>query len=108
MHGRWWSRPRRPSRSHPPRRLRPGPAGADGTDLVEVDETRTVVAHQPRFSARVFTPGERAYCDIPAGEAERYVARFTAKEAVLNAGRPHRFRPDRDRGGARRWGWGAG
>ncbi|MFE2554942.1 holo-ACP synthase [Streptomyces sp. NPDC059352] len=56
-----------------------------GTDLVEVDEMRAVLARQPRFAARVFTPGERAYCDIPADGAERYAVRFAAKEAVLKA-----------------------
>ncbi|MCX4985233.1 holo-ACP synthase [Streptomyces sp. NBC_00572] len=54
-----------------------------GTDLVEVDEMRAVLARQPRFAARVFTTGERAYCDIPADSAERYAVRFAAKEAVL-------------------------
>ncbi|WP_406065017.1 holo-ACP synthase [Streptomyces sp. NBC_01077] len=56
-----------------------------GTDLVEVDEMRAVLARQPRFAARVFTTGERAYCDIPADSAERYAVRFAAKEAVLKA-----------------------
>ncbi|WP_435972734.1 holo-ACP synthase [Streptomyces sp. Qhu_M48] len=56
-----------------------------GTDLVEVDEMRAVLARQPRFSARVFTTAERAYCDIPADSAERYAVRFAAKEAVLKA-----------------------
>ncbi|MFG2895716.1 holo-ACP synthase [Streptomyces zaomyceticus] len=56
-----------------------------GTDLVEVDEMRAVLDRQPRFAARVFTPGERAWCDIPADSAERYAVRFAAKEAVLKA-----------------------
>ncbi|MEV4937062.1 holo-ACP synthase [Streptomyces zaomyceticus] len=56
-----------------------------GTDLVEVDEMRAVLDRQPRFAARVFTPGERAWCDVPADSAERYAVRFAAKEAVLKA-----------------------
>lgn len=56
-----------------------------GTDLVEVDEMRAVLDRQPRFAARVFTPEERAWCDIPADSAERYAVRFAAKEAVLKA-----------------------
>ncbi|MFI9111847.1 holo-ACP synthase [Streptomyces venezuelae] len=56
-----------------------------GTDLAEVDEIRAVLARQPRFATRVFTAGERAYCDVPADPAERYAARFAAKEAVLKA-----------------------
>ncbi|QES17137.1 holo-[acyl-carrier-protein] synthase [Streptomyces venezuelae] len=56
-----------------------------GTDLAEVDEIRAVLARQPRFAPRVFTAGERAYCDVPADPAERYAVRFAAKEAVLKA-----------------------
>ncbi|WP_306330048.1 holo-ACP synthase [Streptomyces venezuelae] len=56
-----------------------------GTDLAEVDEIRAVLARQPRFATRVFTSGERAYCDVPADPAERYAVRFAAKEAVLKA-----------------------
>ncbi|MFH9725694.1 holo-ACP synthase [Streptomyces sp. NPDC017254] len=56
-----------------------------GTDLVEVDEMRAALDRQPRFAARVFTPEERAYCDIATDAAERYAVRFAAKEAVLKA-----------------------
>ncbi|MER6997964.1 holo-ACP synthase [Streptomyces sp. NPDC000410] len=56
-----------------------------GTDLVDIDEIRTVLARQPRFAHRVFTARERAYCQIPDDPAERFAARFAAKEAVLKA-----------------------
>ena len=56
-----------------------------GTDLVDVDEIRTALARQPRFAERVFTAGEREYCEIPDDPAERYAVRWAAKEAVLKA-----------------------
>jgi holo-[acyl-carrier protein] synthase len=56
-----------------------------GTDLVDIDEMRTALARQPRFAERVFTAAERAYCEILADPAERFAARFAAKEAVLKA-----------------------
>ncbi|MEU9058728.1 holo-ACP synthase [Streptomyces sp. NPDC048430] len=56
-----------------------------GTDLVDVDEMRATLARQPRFAGHVFTPAERAYCEIPDDSAERYAVRFAAKEAVLKA-----------------------
>jgi len=40
----------------------------------------------PRFVERVFTAGERAYCDAKgAAAAQSYAARFAAKEAFLKA-----------------------
>lgn len=40
----------------------------------------------PRFAGRVFTEGERAYCDSKGAAAfESYAARFAAKEAFLKA-----------------------
>ncbi len=47
---------------------------------------RQVVERTPRFVARVFTDGERAYCDgCGAAAAQHYAARFAAKEAALKA-----------------------
>ncbi|MEU8626011.1 holo-ACP synthase [Streptomyces sp. NPDC048669] len=56
-----------------------------GTDLADVAEMRSVLARRPSFGAKVFTPAERAYCDIMKDPAERYAVRFAAKEAVLKA-----------------------
>lgn len=40
----------------------------------------------PRFSERVFTSAERAYCDARGVvAAQHYAARFAAKEAALKA-----------------------
>lgn len=40
----------------------------------------------PRFTERVFTAGERAYCDSKGAAAfQSYAARFAAKEAFLKA-----------------------
>lgn len=40
----------------------------------------------PRFVERVFTEGERGYCDARGASAmQHYAARFAAKEAALKA-----------------------
>ena len=47
---------------------------------------REVLNRTPRFRARVFTAGERAYCDSRgATSPQHYAARFAAKEAALKA-----------------------
>ena len=48
---------------------------------------RQVLSRTPRFVERVFTSGERAYCDErgAAISAQHYAARFAAKEAMLKA-----------------------
>lgn len=56
---------------------------AIGADLCDIDRMRTTINRQPRFVERVFTLAERAYCDKRRDPAERYAARFAAKEAVL-------------------------
>lgn len=58
---------------------------AIGADLVDIDRIRSVIERQPRFVERVYTSGERAYCVQRNDPAERYAARFAAKEAVLKA-----------------------
>lgn len=58
---------------------------AIGADLVDIDRMRTAIERQPRFVERVFTDAERMYCDKRNDPAERYAARFAAKEAVLKA-----------------------
>jgi holo-[acyl-carrier protein] synthase len=56
-----------------------------GVDVVDIDRMRTIIGRQPRFAERVFTPAERAYCETAADPAERFAARFAAKEAGLKA-----------------------
>ena len=47
---------------------------------------RKVLRRTPRFVERVFTSGERAYCDHRGAAApQHYAARFAAKEAALKA-----------------------
>ena len=58
-----------------------------GMDLVEVARIARLIASPTgeRFLARVFTPGERAFCDRVRDRANRYAARFAAKEAASKA-----------------------
>lgn len=57
-----------------------------GIDIVEVYRIRETLARTPRFAERVFTPGERSYCESKGGAAaQSYAARFAAKEAFLKA-----------------------
>lgn len=57
-----------------------------GIDIIEVARIREVLLRTPRFTERVFTAAERAYCDSRgAVSAQHYAARFAAKEAALKA-----------------------
>jgi holo-[acyl-carrier protein] synthase len=57
-----------------------------GIDIAEVYRMRETIARTPRFAERVFTSGERAYCDSKGVAAwQSYAARFAAKEAFLKA-----------------------
>jgi holo-[acyl-carrier protein] synthase len=58
---------------------------AVGIDLVDIDRIRDVIERQPRFVTRVYTEQEQAYCRKRRDPAERFAARFAAKEAVLKA-----------------------
>ena len=54
-----------------------------GTDLVDVDRLRTALsARSPRLGIRLFTSGERAYCENQANEHASLAARMAAKEAI--------------------------
>ena len=46
---------------------------------------QAIARHGRRFLERLFTPGEIAYADSKANRAERYAARFAAKEAGMKA-----------------------
>lgn len=54
-----------------------------GTDIIEIERVAAAI-ERPGFRERVFSPAERAYCDLARG-AERYAGRFAAKEAVAKA-----------------------
>ena len=56
-----------------------------GVDIVEIDRMAALIARSPRFTERVFSEQERAYCDAKSNPAAHYAARFAAKEAVVKA-----------------------
>jgi holo-[acyl-carrier protein] synthase len=62
-----------------------GPVVGVGIDLVEVGRMRRVLERTPRFTDRVFTQAEWAYCSGRHDPAMHAAARFAAKEAVLKA-----------------------
>ena len=64
-----------------------------GIDIIEIDRIRRAIERWPGFTERLFSEGERSYCDRHSDPASRYAARFCAKEAVAKAiGRPLRWR----------------
>lgn len=57
-----------------------------GVDLVEVERVRNSIERWgERFTHRVFTAAERAYCERRPDAFRSYAARFAAKEAVSKA-----------------------
>jgi holo-[acyl-carrier protein] synthase len=57
-----------------------------GTDLAEVDRiAKSIGRFGDRFLNRIYTPAERSYALSKANSAERFAARFAAKEAGMKA-----------------------
>jgi holo-[acyl-carrier protein] synthase len=57
-----------------------------GIDIAEVPRIQhSIERFGDRFLRRVFTAGEIRYCDSKVNRAERYAARFAAKEAAMKA-----------------------
>lgn len=60
-----------------------------GMDVVEIARIARILAGSPgtaeRFLARVYTHGERAFCEGVHDRASRLAARFAAKEAAVKA-----------------------
>lgn len=57
-----------------------------GIDIAETARIEEAMGrHGERFARRLFTPGEIAYCEQFKNKAERYAARFAAKEAAFKA-----------------------
>lgn len=57
-----------------------------GIDIAEVPRiAQSIERFGDRFLRRIFTDGEMRYCDSKANRAERYAARFAAKEAAMKA-----------------------
>lgn len=57
--------------------------GVDIAETVRIGEA--LQRHGDRFSRRLFTPAEIDYCEKFRNKAERYAARFAAKEAAFKA-----------------------
>lgn len=57
--------------------------GLDATEIPRI--ARLLERYGDRFTQRVFTEGEIAYCARKARAAESYAARFAAKEAAMKA-----------------------
>lgn len=74
---------------HEPKEEQAEPQIADGVglgiDIVAIARMRGILERTPRFRMRVFTEGERAYCDATSQPVVHYATRFAAKEAVLKA-----------------------
>ncbi len=57
-----------------------------GVDIVETLRIQeSLEKHGERFYKRLYTAGEIAYCERFKNKAERYAARFAAKEAAFKA-----------------------
>jgi holo-[acyl-carrier protein] synthase len=57
-----------------------------GVDMEEVSRIREVISRHGRiFLDRIFTSAEVSYCERHRDPAERYAARFAAKEATMKA-----------------------
>jgi holo-[acyl-carrier protein] synthase len=57
-----------------------------GVDLCEVDRMESAIArHGERLLTRIYTEGERAYCESKPNRMERFAGRFAAKEAAMKA-----------------------
>jgi holo-[acyl-carrier protein] synthase len=57
-----------------------------GIDIVETARIQQALErHGARFCRRLYSPGEISYCEKFKGKAERYAARFAAKEAAFKA-----------------------
>lgn len=55
-----------------------------GLDLCQIARIEAVIASRgERFLTRIFTAGERAYCDRKKERASSYAGRFAVKEAVM-------------------------
>lgn len=56
-----------------------------GTDLVDIDRFREVLARTPGMRTRLFCEAELDYADQSGDPARPLAARFAAKEAVLKS-----------------------
>lgn len=56
-----------------------------GVDIIEIDRMRAALERQPRMKDRLFTDGEKAYCESKTRPEVHYALRFAAKEAGAKA-----------------------
>lgn len=56
-----------------------------GVDIIEIDRMRGALEREPRMKERVFTAGERKYCESKSRSFVHYALRFAAKEAAVKA-----------------------
>src|SRR5271156_7073622 len=57
-----------------------------GVDLAEVGRIQKAIErHGEAFLRRIYTAGERQYCERFKNKFERYAGRFAAKEAAMKA-----------------------
>jgi holo-[acyl-carrier protein] synthase len=57
-----------------------------GVDIAEVERIQAAIEkYGETFLRRLYTKGERAYCDQFRNRFERYAGRFAAKEAAMKA-----------------------
>ena len=57
-----------------------------GMDLADIGRIERLLARHPeRSRSKLFTPGERAYCDRKGAPGRHFAARFAAKEAAFKA-----------------------
>jgi len=57
-----------------------------GVDIAEVDRIQAAIErHGEVFLKRIYTAGEREYCEQFKNKHERFAGRFAAKEAAMKA-----------------------
>jgi holo-[acyl-carrier protein] synthase len=57
-----------------------------GIDIIHVRAVRAALAHYGNtYTEEIFTADERSYCESTSDPAQRYAARFAAKEACMKA-----------------------
>lgn len=55
-----------------------------GNDIAQIDRLEAAIERRgQRLLERLFTPGERAYCDARHARVTHYAGRFAVKEAVM-------------------------
>lgn len=56
-----------------------------GVDVVDIDRMHALIRRRPAVVGKLFTDGERSWCEQRRSPWAHYAARFAAKEAVRKA-----------------------